>query len=187
MVQLFVWFLVIFPCFLVEIFEPHLINLSLKDFWIFLLTWDFFFLVFLFIQGCDWQWDLLYGHSGEGKNKKSLLKRSLFFWNRVWFCDWNFCFGVCVLFLKVDSARRFGNLLEAVQVLTDLNLSIKKAYVSSDGRWFMDGTIENVFPLFFCCIPFWMFSNGCFFFFFNFISVSCYRSERREINWRKRD
>ncbi|CAN6580808.1 unnamed protein product [Malus baccata var. baccata] len=40
--------------------------------------------------------------------------------------------------VKVDSARRHGILLEAVQVLTDLNLSIKKAYISSDGRWFMD-------------------------------------------------
>lgn len=40
--------------------------------------------------------------------------------------------------VKVDSARKHGILLEAVQVLTDLNLSIKKAYISSDGRWFMD-------------------------------------------------
>ncbi|KAJ1416050.1 ACT domain [Sesbania bispinosa] len=40
--------------------------------------------------------------------------------------------------VKVDSARRHGILLDAVQVLTDLNLSIKKAYISSDGRWFMD-------------------------------------------------
>ncbi|KAG7016924.1 ACT domain-containing protein ACR8 [Cucurbita argyrosperma subsp. argyrosperma] len=40
--------------------------------------------------------------------------------------------------VKVDSARRHGILLEAVQVLTDLNLSIQKAYISSDGRWFMD-------------------------------------------------
>ncbi|CAI0417494.1 unnamed protein product [Linum tenue] len=40
--------------------------------------------------------------------------------------------------VKVDSARKHGILLEAVQVLTDLNLSIKKAYVSADGRWFMD-------------------------------------------------
>ncbi|XP_031267008.1 ACT domain-containing protein ACR8-like [Pistacia vera] len=40
--------------------------------------------------------------------------------------------------VKVDSARRHGILLEAVQVLTDLDLSIKKAYISSDGRWFMD-------------------------------------------------
>ncbi|KAF3958547.1 hypothetical protein CMV_016560 [Castanea mollissima] len=40
--------------------------------------------------------------------------------------------------VTVDSARRHGILLEAVQVLTDLNLSIKKAYISSDGRWFMD-------------------------------------------------
>lgn len=38
----------------------------------------------------------------------------------------------------IDSARKHGVLLEAVQVLTDLNLSIKKAYISSDGRWFMD-------------------------------------------------
>ncbi|KAI4338830.1 hypothetical protein MLD38_023841 [Melastoma candidum] len=40
--------------------------------------------------------------------------------------------------VKVDSARKHGILLEAVQVFTDLNLSIKKAYISSDGRWFMD-------------------------------------------------
>ncbi|KAJ8766145.1 hypothetical protein K2173_021662 [Erythroxylum novogranatense] len=40
--------------------------------------------------------------------------------------------------VKFDSARKHGILLEAVQVLTDLNLSIKKAYISSDGRWFMD-------------------------------------------------
>lgn len=38
----------------------------------------------------------------------------------------------------IDSARKHGNLLEAIQILTDLNLSIKKAYVSSDGRWFMN-------------------------------------------------
>ncbi|XP_077243151.1 ACT domain-containing protein ACR8-like [Tasmannia lanceolata] len=40
--------------------------------------------------------------------------------------------------VKVDSMRKHGILLEAVQVLTDLNLCIKKAYISSDGRWFMD-------------------------------------------------
>lgn len=44
-----------------------------------------------------------------------------------------------LLDLQVDSARRHGILLEAVQVLTDLNLSIKKAYISSDASWFMDG------------------------------------------------
>lgn len=43
---------------------------------------------------------------------------------------------------QVDSARKHGILLEAVQVLTDLNLSIKKAYISSDGRWFMDGKMR---------------------------------------------
>ncbi|WOG81669.1 hypothetical protein DCAR_0100820 [Daucus carota subsp. sativus] len=40
--------------------------------------------------------------------------------------------------VMMDSARKHGILLEAVQILVDLNLSIKKAYVSSDGRWFMD-------------------------------------------------
>lgn len=40
--------------------------------------------------------------------------------------------------VKVDSARKDGILLEAVQVLTDLNLCIKKAYISSDGRWYMN-------------------------------------------------
>ncbi|KAJ7529068.1 hypothetical protein O6H91_15G032700 [Diphasiastrum complanatum] len=33
---------------------------------------------------------------------------------------------------------RHGILLEVVQVLTDLDLSISKAYISSDGGWFMD-------------------------------------------------
>ncbi|CAN8294005.1 unnamed protein product [Cochlearia groenlandica] len=48
--------------------------------------------------------------------------------------------GVCssATIVKVDSARRNCILLEAVQILTDLNLSIKKAYISSDGRWNMD-------------------------------------------------
>ncbi|XP_020577616.1 ACT domain-containing protein ACR8-like [Phalaenopsis equestris] len=40
--------------------------------------------------------------------------------------------------VKVDSARKDTILLEAVQVLTDLDLSIRKAYISSDGCWFMN-------------------------------------------------
>lgn len=40
---------------------------------------------------------------------------------------------------KVDSANKHGILLDVVQVLTDLNLIIVKAYISSDGGWFMDG------------------------------------------------
>jgi hypothetical protein len=39
----------------------------------------------------------------------------------------------------VDSANKYGSLLEVVQVLTDLKLTIKRAYISSDGEWFMDG------------------------------------------------
>ncbi|KAF5800691.1 putative [Protein-PII] uridylyltransferase [Helianthus annuus] len=40
--------------------------------------------------------------------------------------------------VMIDSARKDGILLDAVQVLTDLNLLIKKGYVSSDGCWNMD-------------------------------------------------
>ncbi|CAM6126321.1 unnamed protein product [Calypogeia fissa] len=40
--------------------------------------------------------------------------------------------------IKVDSVNTHGVLLEVVQVLTDLNLCISKAYISSDGGWFMD-------------------------------------------------
>ncbi|XP_031403037.1 ACT domain-containing protein ACR4 isoform X2 [Punica granatum] len=40
--------------------------------------------------------------------------------------------------VRVDSANKHGILLEVVQVLTDLNLIITKAYISSDGGWFMD-------------------------------------------------
>ncbi|KAK4785265.1 hypothetical protein SAY86_001954 [Trapa natans] len=40
--------------------------------------------------------------------------------------------------IRVDSANKHGILLEVVQVLTDFNLIITKAYISSDGGWFMD-------------------------------------------------
>ncbi|XP_045818946.1 ACT domain-containing protein ACR4-like isoform X1 [Trifolium pratense] len=40
--------------------------------------------------------------------------------------------------IRVDSANKHGILLEVVQILTDLNLIILKAYISSDGGWFMD-------------------------------------------------
>ncbi|OVA17453.1 ACT domain [Macleaya cordata] len=40
--------------------------------------------------------------------------------------------------IQVDSINKHGILLEVVQVLTDLNLIITKAYISSDGGWFMD-------------------------------------------------
>ncbi|XP_017701957.2 ACT domain-containing protein ACR4-like [Phoenix dactylifera] len=40
--------------------------------------------------------------------------------------------------VRVDSANKYGILLEVVQVLTDLNLITRKAYISSDGGWFMD-------------------------------------------------
>ncbi|KAH7422278.1 hypothetical protein KP509_12G001700 [Ceratopteris richardii] len=45
--------------------------------------------------------------------------------------------GKCTL-VMVDSANKHGILLEVVQVLTELDLTIWKAYISSDGGWFMD-------------------------------------------------
>ncbi|XP_031490997.1 ACT domain-containing protein ACR4-like isoform X1 [Nymphaea colorata] len=40
--------------------------------------------------------------------------------------------------VKVESANKQGSLLEVVQILTDFNLTINRAYISSDGQWFMD-------------------------------------------------
>lgn len=39
----------------------------------------------------------------------------------------------------MDCVNKHGILLQVVQVLTDLNLFIRKAYITSDGSWFMDG------------------------------------------------
>ncbi|KAM7518755.1 hypothetical protein LguiB_017717 [Lonicera macranthoides] len=43
----------------------------------------------------------------------------------------------CTL-VQVDSVNKPGILLEVVQILTDLDLTITKAYIASDGGWFMD-------------------------------------------------
>ncbi|KNA14680.1 hypothetical protein SOVF_105200, partial [Spinacia oleracea] len=40
--------------------------------------------------------------------------------------------------IQVDSVNKHGTLLQVVQVLADVDLTIKKAYISSDGGWFMD-------------------------------------------------
>jgi UTP:GlnB (protein PII) uridylyltransferase len=40
--------------------------------------------------------------------------------------------------IQVDSVNKHGILLDVVQVLADVNLVIIKAYISSDGGWFMD-------------------------------------------------
>lgn len=98
--------------------------------------------------------------SGETIVKVSFIKKSFFSFTNWGFSsvkcksgrlDSNFC--LIWWNLQFDSARNHGILLEAVQVLTDLNLSIKKAYVSSDGRWFMDGKLIFSFS-FFCCANF---------------------------------
>lgn len=46
--------------------------------------------------------------------------------------------------LQVDSMNKPGILLEVVQILTDIDLVITKAYISSDGGWFMDGMLRLV-------------------------------------------
>lgn len=45
--------------------------------------------------------------------------------------------------MQVDSVNKPGILLELVQILTDLDFIITKAYISSDGGWFMDGMCVN--------------------------------------------
>uniref|UniRef100_A0A2P2KTY5 ACT domain-containing protein ACR n=1 Tax=Rhizophora mucronata TaxID=61149 RepID=A0A2P2KTY5_RHIMU len=47
------------------------------------------------------------------------------------------------MFFQVDSFNKHGILLEVVQVLTDMNLTITKAYITSDCGWFMDGKISS--------------------------------------------
>lgn len=43
-----------------------------------------------------------------------------------------------VTVIQVESVNKHGILLKVVQVLADLDLVITKAYISSDGSWFMD-------------------------------------------------
>ncbi|WOL10783.1 hypothetical protein Cni_G19542 [Canna indica] len=45
---------------------------------------------------------------------------------------------------QVDGVNNHGILLQIVQVLTDLNLIIRKAYISLNGSWFMDGLDATV-------------------------------------------
>lgn len=54
------------------------------------------------------------------------------------------CMYVCMYcdhgwYAQVDSVNKQGILLEVVQVLTNINLTILKSYISSDAGWFMDG------------------------------------------------
>jgi hypothetical protein len=51
------------------------------------------------------------------------------------------------LMFQVDSGSRHGILLEIVQVVTDLDLTVTKAYISSDGKWFMVGEFRKLLQL----------------------------------------
>uniref|UniRef100_A0A2P2LBW0 ACT domain-containing protein ACR n=1 Tax=Rhizophora mucronata TaxID=61149 RepID=A0A2P2LBW0_RHIMU len=64
--------------------------------------------------------------------------------------------------IRVDSANKHVILLEVVQVLTDLNLIITKAYISSDGGWFMDGKFLSFVPLKFSSEQHSCFELSCF-------------------------
>ncbi|XP_020204596.1 uncharacterized protein LOC109789944 [Cajanus cajan] len=57
----------------------------------------------------------------------------------------------CTL-IKVDSVNKPGILLEVVQILTDLDFIITKAYISSDGGWFMDGMFVSELNFYLKCI-----------------------------------
>lgn len=70
-----------------------------------------------------------------------------------------FHFGLVFIFistilLQVDSANKHGILLEVVQVLTDLNLIVTKAYISCDGCWFMDGKFLFLILTFIDSLPY---------------------------------
>ena len=54
--------------------------------------------------------------------------------------------------LQMDSVNKPGILLEVVQILTDLDFIITKAYISSDGGWFMDGMFETELNFYLKCI-----------------------------------
>lgn len=61
----------------------------------------------------------------------------------------------------MDSANEYGILLEVIQVMIDLNLVIGKAYITSDGGWFMDGELplctaqrHSLIAPVFCCPTF---------------------------------
>ena len=53
--------------------------------------------------------------------------------------------------MQVDSTNKNGILLEVLQVLSDLDLHIFKAYITSDGGWFMDGKIYYSLCSTMCC------------------------------------
>ena len=48
---------------------------------------------------------------------------------------------VVLVSMQVSSQNKHGTLLEVVQELMDMDLTISKAYISSDGGWFMDGKL----------------------------------------------
>jgi len=102
---------------------------------------------------------------------------------------------------QVDSVNKHGSLLQVVQVLADMNLVIKKAYISSDGGWFMDGVYEFLYTMSFSeftspsqLLPLFLKPAPCFdflfvFFFYSVLYVTDYHGskikDREVINYIK--
>lgn len=55
----------------------------------------------------------------------------------------------CICDVQLDSVNKPGILLEVVQILSDLDLIITKAYISSDGGFFMDGIFFLIIFIFY--------------------------------------
>ena len=49
------------------------------------------------------------------------------------------------LYIQVSSQNKHGTLLEVVQELTGMELTISKAYITCDGGWFIDGELPLLF------------------------------------------
>lgn len=87
----------------------------------------------------------------DNESCKTATVIQVFFFSGVFLDYWLFLDfqNVLLVLLQVDSANKHGILLEVIQVLTDLNLMITKAYICSDGGWFMDGTNTAFFSFMF--------------------------------------
>ena len=49
------------------------------------------------------------------------------------------------MYIQVSSQNKHGTLLEVVQELTGMELTISKAYITCDGGWFIDGELPLLF------------------------------------------
>lgn len=129
-------------------------------------------------QGYGWQCLQQEDHADQGN---SFWRSTEILLNCSARTNWDWDSDYLLSSFQVDSANKRGSLLELVQVLTDMNLIIRRAYISSDGEWFMDGESLNLNPpplynFFNAYILYWVMFINWFFGFF-FVSFSRYRSK----------